>query len=309
MSRVLIPDGIEPEGVEILRAAGLSPDESKADPARLRGVAAMIVRSATKVTADLLAAAPDLKCVVRAGVGVDTIDVAAARARGVVVMNTPGASTNAVAELALGMILALLREIPRADASMKAGRWEKKAFEGAEAAGKTLGIVGCGRIGLALARKAVGIGMKAVGCDPITPAEAVAAAGAEKVTEAEVLRRADVVSFHVPSLPETKGMVNEAYIGRMKEGVRLVNCARGNVIVEADLLAALDAGRVAAAALDVFAAEPPKDDVTRRLVAHPRVVATPHIGAATREAQAAIGREAAEAVVAFLVRGEARNAV
>lgn len=307
--RVLVTDGLEAEGLEAMRRAGLEVVEAKADPARLVGVAAMIVRSATKVTADLLAAAPDLRCVVRAGVGVDNIDLEAAKARGVAVMNTPGASTNAVAELAMGMIFALFREIPRADASMKAGRWEKKAFEGGEVAGKTLGIVGLGRIGLALARKAVGVGMTVIGCDPITSAEAAAAAGATKVSEDDLLGRADVLSLHVPALPETVGMVDAAWIGRTKPGAFLVNCARGNLIVEGDLLAALDSGRLAGAALDVFAEEPPKGGPTRRLAAHPRVIATPHIGAATREAQAAVGLEAAEVVVAYLTQGVARNRV
>lgn len=309
MPKVLVTDGLEAAAVESMRRAGLEVAEEKADPARLAGVHALIIRSATKVTKELLAAAPDLKCVVRAGVGVDNVDLPAAKARGVAVMNTPGGSTNAVAELAMGMIFSLAREIPRADASMKAGKWEKKAFEGGEVSGKTLGVIGLGRIGLALAKKAVGVGMTVVGCDPVTPAEAARAAGVEKVAEADVLRRADYVSFHVPSLPETKGMVNAAYLARMKKGVYLLNCARGNVISEADLLAALDSGQVAGAALDVFAAEPPKDDATKRLAAHPKVVATPHVGAATREGQAALGQEAAEVAVACLVRGEKRNLV
>lgn len=309
--RVLVSDELADEAVAAMRKAGLEVDAKPGldETALAEAVGSydgLVIRSATKVTKAVLARKGRLRIVVRAGVGVDNVDLEAARAAGVRVANTPGGSTNAVAELALGMILALAREIPAADRSMKAGRWEKKSFLGTEVAGKTLGIVGLGRIGLALAEKAQALGMTTIGCDPITPAEVAAKHGVSKKEQDEVFAASDYLSLHVPLLPETKHLVREETIARMKPGVRIVNCARGGVIDEHALAAALDSGHVAGAALDVYETEPPGGN---SIAAHPKVVATPHIGAATREAQASVSTEAAEVMIAFLVAGEARNVV
>lgn len=295
--KILITDGLEQAGQTILSLAGTVDDRTGiplADlPAVLPDYDALIVRSRTKVTAALLAAAPTLKVVGRAGVGVDNIDLDAAQARGVTVVNSPTATSIAVAELALALMLDLARRTPYADASMKRGEWAKKELMGAELSGKTLGIVGVGNIGREVARRAAAFGMEILGFDAWLPAERIRENGAEPVSLEELYARSDYLSLHVPLTPETRGLLGAAAIEAMKPGVRLICTARGGVVDEEALLAALEAGRVAGAGLDVFAQEPPG---LSPLVAHPGVVATPHIGAQTEEAQVRAAIDIAEEV-------------
>jgi len=262
---------------------------------------AVIVRSRTKITADVLAAAQRLKVVGRAGVGVDNIDLEAAKARGITVVNAPQASTQAVAELAIGLMFALARRIPEADAGMKRGEWLKKQLTGTELHGKTLGVVGMGRIGSRVGALAKALGMEIIGYDPLIPAEEIARRGATPVAElTDLYAQADVITLHVPLTPQTRGMVNAEAFAQMKPGVLLICAARGGVIDEDALYHALESGQVGGAGLDVFAQEPPG---ASRLVTHPRVVATPHIGAQTREAQTRVATDIATEVLAAL-KGE-----
>jgi D-3-phosphoglycerate dehydrogenase len=301
-ARVLVCDAIAADAVERMRAGGLVVDEKIGlTPERLEQVIgdyeAVVVRSATKIKAQHVAAGRRLKVIVRGGVGVDNIDVAAAEAEGVRVMNTPAASSTSVAELALALMFALARQIPRADASMKSGAWDKKSFAaGMELEGKTLGVIGVGRIGRALARKAASIGMIVIGTDPAL-GESGSIDGLTLLPPDDVYRRAHIVSLHIPKPPGARAAIGAEEIARMRDGALLVNCARGGVVDEAALLAALESGKIAAAALDVFEIEPPKDT---RLVGHPRVIATPHVGASTVEAQARVGLEVAEILLAEL---------
>jgi D-3-phosphoglycerate dehydrogenase len=230
-------------------------------------------------------------------VGVDNIDLNAAKAHGVTVVNAPIATTVAVAELAFGLLLAVCREIPRADATMKAGKWIKKELEGVELYGKTLGVIGFGRIGSETGKRAAAFGMKILGYDPLLPAEEIAKRGGEAVSLEELLAQSDFITMHIPLNPQSKGMINAESIAQMKDGVRLVCAARGGVIDEAALLQALQSGKVAAAGLDVFATEPPG---LTDLVAHPRVICTPHIGAQTAEAQTRAAEDIASEVLAAL---------
>ena len=300
--RVLVCDAIAADAVERMRAGGLVVDEKigLSDQALLATIAdyeAVVVRSATKILAHHVAAAKSLKVIVRGGVGVDNIDVKAAEADGVRVMNTPSASSTSVAELALGLMFSLARQICRADASMKSGAWDKKTFsKGMELEGKTLGILGVGRIGRALARKASAVGMVVIGADPALGTTG-SIEGLTLLPPDDVYRRADLISLHMPKVAGTPATIGREQLAEMKNGVFLVNCARGGVVDEAALLEALESGKVAGAALDVFEVEPPKD---LRLVNHPRVVATPHVGAATLEAQARVGLEVAEILLAEL---------
>ncbi|MBN1837774.1 MAG: hypothetical protein JW820_18090 [Spirochaetales bacterium] len=289
--------------LEVVQKPGMNPEELRVQTA---DAAALIVRSATKVTRELIAAAPALKVIGRAGAGVDNIDVAAATARGIVVMNTPGGNSNAVAELALGMMFALARSIPRADSSMKAGGWEKKQLEGCELAGKTLGLVGVGRVGARVARKAACLEMKVLACDPLIAGEDIRALGAEPVALERLLAESDFISIHAPRNPETAWMIGRDAFAKLKPGAYLVNCARGGIVVEGDLLEALESGRVAGAAVDVYDQEPPQE---RSLAEHPRVIATPHIGASTREAQIVVAQMIADQVGRFLTAGEVIHAV
>ncbi|RME08199.1 MAG: phosphoglycerate dehydrogenase, partial [Anaerolineae bacterium] len=254
----------------------------------------------TKVGAPVIEAAANLKVVGRAGVGVDNIDLAAAQRRGVIVVNAPTATTVAVAEHTLALLFALMRHIPRADATMKAGLWEKKSLVGEEVRGKTLGVIGMGQIGSAVAWRAAALGMDVLGYDPYLDAETLLQRGAQPVDLDELFARADVISLHVPLTPETRDLINGQSIARMKRGVRLICAARGGVLDETALLHALESGQVAGAALDVFATEPPG---LTALVAHPKVIATPHIGAQTAEAQVRAAQDIAQEVLAAL-RGE-----
>ena len=274
----------------------------------VKDVAAMVVRSETKVTRTVIEAAPQLRVVGRAGVGVDNVDVDAATQHGVVVMNTPGGNTISTAELSFAMILNLARKVPQAYASMTAGKWDRKQFQGTELAGKTLGVLGLGRIGSEVARRALAFGMRVLAYDPFLTEERARALGIELVGDLdEVYRDADFITVHMPVTDQTRGMLNTAAFARMKPKVCIVNCARGEIIAEKDLLAALDSGKVAAAALDVFISEPlPADHPFRK---HPGIVLTPHLGASSAEAQEKCGIEVAEVIAGYLLTGEVRNAV
>jgi D-3-phosphoglycerate dehydrogenase len=291
------------EGLVVVQKSGLSPEQLLGEVADAQG---LIVRSATKVSREVIAAAQGLKVIGRAGAGVDNIDVTAASERGIVVMNTPGGNANAVAELTLGMMFALTRSIPRADASMKAGRWDKKQLEGGELAGKTLGLVGVGRVGARVARKAACLEMKVLAYDPFVADENIRRLGAEPAELDRLLAESDFLSVHAPKSPETAGMLDREAFARIKTGAFLINCARGGIVVERDLLEALESGRLAGAAFDVYEQEPPQE---RGLVEHPRVIATPHIGASTREAQIVVAEMIAAQVGRFLTTGETVNAV
>ena len=298
--KILVSDSIPKSSVDLLRAA---PDVVVVEQVGLTeeqllplvaDIDAWVVRSATKVTRRLLEAAPRLKWVGRAGAGLDTIDVAAAKERGVDVMNVPGANSIAVAELVFGLLLSLFRKLPEADASLRRGEWLKSKLMGRELRGKTLGIVGMGKIGREVARRALAFEMRCIGYDPLVAADAVRAAGAEPVTLEALLAQSDVVTLHLPVTPETKKMFDAARIASMKKGSVLVNAARGDLVDEAALVSALQSGQLAGAALDVFAAEPPG---AIPLLALPNVVASPHIGASTREAQEACGDEIARMIL------------
>ncbi len=311
--RVLVADDLSNRGVEILRACksisvdvkvGLSPGDLEAQIGAYDG---LIIRSATKVTAKVLEAATRLKIVGRAGIGVDNVDVKAASRRGVIVENTPSGNAVTTAEHALCLLSAMVRHIPQATASMKAGKWEKKKFQGTELCDKVLGVVGLGNIGRIVADRARGLKLKVIAHDPFIGQEAARSVGAELVTLDQLYAQADFITLHTPVLPETRGMINAASIAKMKPGVMIVNAARGELVDEAALLAALESGHVAHAALDVFAKEPP--DAGNPLVAHPKVTCTPHLGASTDEAQEKVALEVAEQFVAFVERGEIKNAV
>jgi D-3-phosphoglycerate dehydrogenase len=269
---------------------------------------AMVVRSETKVTRKVIEGAPRLKVVGRAGVGVDNVDVEAATQRGIVVMNTPGGNTISTAELTFSMLMALARKIPQAHASMKAGAWDRKQFHGTELYGKTLGVLGMGRIGSEVARRAIAFGMRVLAYDPYLSLSRAKALQVELIEALEqVYAAADFITVHMPLTEETRGLLNAAAFARMKKGVRVLNCARGGIIVEKDLAEAIKSGQVAGAALDVYETEPPPKDFALREL--PQVVMTPHLGASTEEAQDNVGIEVAEAITEFLLQGTVRNAV
>jgi len=303
--KVIITDGLNEDGQAILRSEAQVDDRNEISAEELlksiSAYDALIVRGRTKVNAAVFAAGPKLKIVGRAGVGVDNIDLEAARRCNVRVVNAPLSTSLAVAELTLGLMLSVARMLPRADNSLKNGQWIKKSLEGAELNGKTLGIVGIGNIGSAVARRAAAFGMQVIAHDTLKGADEAAAFGAHWVSLDDLYSQADYISLHVPLTEQTRGMINAAALKSMKPGVRLVCAARGGVIDETALLEALNSGQVAAAGLDVFAKEPPG---LTDLVAHPNVVATPHIGAQTEEAQARAGVDIASEVLAGL-RGQA----
>jgi len=302
--KILITDGLDEAGLSILRAAavveqcpGISPAELVG---RVSGFEALIVRGRTRVTAQVFAAGQRLKVVGRAGVGVDNIDLAAATRHKVTVVNSPRATTQAVAEHTLALMLSLARAIPAADASLKSGLWLKNELSGVEIAGKVLGVIGMGNIGSAVTQLAKGLGMCVLGYDPLIPEQEIQQRGADPVTLKTLYQQADFISLHVPFSPETRAMINGQSLASMKRGVRLICAARGGLIDETALLGALESGQVAGAALDVFAKEPPG---MTALVSHPHVVATPHIGAQTVEAQARAAVDIAGEILAAL-RGE-----
>ncbi|MEX1204202.1 MAG: phosphoglycerate dehydrogenase [Dongiaceae bacterium] len=311
MPKVLIADDLSSRAAELLRERGLEADvRTGLAPAELMACIAaydgLAVRSATKVTAAVLAAGANLKVVGRAGVGVDNIDVAAATQRGVVVMNTPYGNSVTTAEHAIALMLAVARQLPAADRSTRAGRWEKSRFLGVELTGKTLGLIGCGNIGSIVADRAHGLKMRVVAYDPYLSDERARDLNVQKATLDELLARADFISLHVPLTEATRDMIDEAAFAKMKPGVRLINCARGGLVVEADLKAAIESGLVAGAALDVFAEEPARENP---LFALEQLVATPHLGAATSEAQENVAVQIAEQIADFLLTGAVANAL
>ena len=311
MYQVLIADALSPRAAEILRErgiaaevrTGLSPSELQALIGVYDGLA---VRSATKVTRPILEAAGNLKVVGRAGIGVDNIDVAAATQRGIVVMNAPHGNAVTTAEHAIALILALAQKIPQANASTHSGRWEKERFVGMELAGKTLGIVGCGNVGSIVADRAHGLKMRVIAYDPYLSDERTRDLAVEKRELDDLLRHADIITLHAPSTESTRHMIDTAALSITKPGVLIVNCARGDLIVEADLKAAIEAGRVAGAALDVFAEEPARRNP---LFGLEQVIATPHLGASTTEAQEKVAIQIAEQMADFLLTGAVSNAV
>jgi len=292
--KVIITDPIAKAGVKMLQDAGIEVDERPGLPPAdlvqaIPAYDAIIVRSATKVTADVINAGTNLKVVGRAGVGLDNVDKKAADARGVKVVNTPAATSVTVAELALGHMLACARSIPQATQSLREGKWEKKAFKGTELFGKTLGLIGSGRIGTELGKRAVAMGMSVLVYDPFIKQPAVG----KQVELADILRSADYISLHVPKTDKTLHIINKESIAQMKKGVVIVNCARGGVVDEEALYEALKSGQVGAAALDVFESEPIKDF---KLFSLPNVIGTPHVGAQTKEGQERAGIGIAEEV-------------
>jgi len=305
--KILASDGLSEDGLAQLRTGGevtVSPKISAEELlAALPEYHALVVRSRTRVNAKVIEAGKNLKVVGRAGVGVDNIDVAAAVSKGVVVVNSPLAASVSVAEHTLGLMLALARLIPAADASLKQGRWEKSAFMGGELNGKTLGLLGIGRIGAETAKRAAAFGMAILAYDPYLNAGQIRQRGAEPTSFDDVMARSDYVSLHLPFTVETKGMLGATQLAKMKKGARLICAARGGVVDEDALRAALDSGQLAGAALDVFAAEPPPPN---SIATHPKVVATPHVGAQTREARSRAGLMIAEEVLAALQGKELR---
>jgi D-3-phosphoglycerate dehydrogenase len=310
MTLVLVADAIAEDGLELLRPHAdikVVAGDREALQRYLGSADALLVRSETHVTRDMLDAAPRLRVIGRAGAGVDTIDVDAATARGIVVVNAPGGNAVAAAEHTLALMFALARRIAAADASMKRGQWSRRAYTGSELTGKTLGLVGLGRVGSEVARRAIGLEMRVLVFDPYVPDEHARHLGLEPVELDALLEAADIVSLHVPLTESTRGILNEARIRHMRRGAFLINCARGGLVDEPALLAALDDGRLAGAGIDVFSAEPvdPEDPLPK----HPRVVATPHLGASTIEAQANVASQVAGEVLAVLEGRPAQFAV
>lgn len=311
MAKVLISDKLDPlavevfekNGIEVDFKPGLSPEEQLDIIGEYDGLA---VRSATKATPELIKAGKNLKVIGRAGIGVDNIDIPTATENGVVVMNTPFGNSITTAEHAIAMMFALARQIPQANESTHAGKWEKKKFMGAELYGKTFGVIGCGNIGSIVADRGLGLKMKVISFDPFLTEERAKDIGVEKVELDELFSRADFITIHVPKNEHTAGLINKDSIAKMKDGVRIINCARGGIIVEADLKDALDSGKVAGAALDVFEEEPATENV---LFGHENVVCTPHLGAATSEAQVNVALQVAEQMSDYLNSGAVTNAL
>jgi len=311
MPKVLIADTLSPAAVEIFKNRGIETDIKVGLPKdELIGLIdqydGLVVRSACKPDAAVIAAASNLKVIGRAGIGVDNIDIKAATAKGVVVMNTPFGNAITTAEHAIAMMFAAARQIPAANAGTQAGEWPKKAFMGTELSYKTLGLIGCGNIGSRVAERAIGLSMKVAAFDPFLTEERAIELGVEKVELDEMLRRADVITLHTPLTETTKNILSEDALAKAKKGVIIVNCARGGLIDEAALKAGLESGHVAAAALDVFAVEPAKDNA---LFGAPNFIATPHLGAATNEAQENVALQVAEQISDYLLTGAVTNAL
>jgi D-3-phosphoglycerate dehydrogenase len=312
VKRVLVTDGLQPGGVDYLRKEGLEVEVLTTPPEpqlcqAIRGAHGLIVRSATRVTRRVLEAADELVVVGRAGAGVDNIDVDAATERGVIVMNTPGGNTIAVAEHTIGLLLALARNLPQAHGALKAGRWEKSRFAGVEVYNKTLGVIGLGRIGTEVARRALGLAMKVVAYDPYLTRDAAERLGVESVELEDLYERSDFISVHTPLTTDTRNFLDAPQFARMKPGVRLINCARGGVVNEAALAEAIRSGRVGGAALDVFETEPLP--AGHPLLGLDQVIVTPHLAASTEEAQTTVALAIAEQVAGVLARGIVLNAV
>lgn len=309
--KVLVSDNISPNCVEILKNAGLEVDvkvglkaeELKACIGDYHG---LVIRSATKVTAEIIDAARNLKVIGRAGSGLDNVDKAAATKKGIVVMNTPGGNTITTAEHTIAHIVSLARKIPQATMSMKTGKWDKKKFMGVELFNKTLGIIGIGNIGSQVAKRMQAFAMNVIAYDPFLSGDQAKTMGIEKVDLEEVFKRSDFITIHTPLTPETKNLINKDTIKLMKQGVRIINCARGGIINEKDLYDAIVEGQVAGAALDVFEKEPPENNP---LLTLDNVICTPHLGASTKEAQENVAIAVAEQIVDYLVNGTIRNAI
>ncbi|HEY6009325.1 MAG TPA: phosphoglycerate dehydrogenase, partial [Geobacteraceae bacterium] len=311
--KVLCLDSLQQVGIDVFLKEGIEVDvKGKMTPEQLAAVIndydGIVVRGATKATDVSFANVSRCKVIGRAGSGTDNIDKVAATKKGVVVMNTPGGNNVTTGEHAVAMMMALARQIPQATASMKAGKWEKNAFMGTELTGKVLGVVGMGQIGKVVAERGLGLKMQVLGYDPYVTKEDMARLGIECVTLDELYSRADYITLHTPGTPETKGMINAATLAKMKDGVSIVNCARGTLINEADLLAGLQSGKVKGAAIDVFPVEPPTD-FDAPLLQHPNVILTPHLGASTNEAQEKVAVLIAEQISDYLKNGTIRNSV
>jgi D-3-phosphoglycerate dehydrogenase len=310
--RVLLTDHIAADAVSTLESFGGIEAVAMGTPAPddllrlIPGFEAIIVRSPTQVTSAVIEAGTRLKFIGRAGVGVDNIDIAAATRRGIVVINSPRSNTISTAEHTMALMLAVARQIPRAHAAVTGGVWERDSLRGVELAGKTLGVVGLGRVGREVAIRAKAFQMRVITCDPFIAAEQALAIGAELMTLSDVIRASDWITMHVPLGMDTQGLIGAREIAAMKDGVVIVNCSRGGIVDEIALLAALDAGKVRAVAMDVFETEPPGD---HPLFRHPRSVFTPHLGAATSDAQRRVATDVAESVGLALTGGEVRDAV
>jgi len=311
MKKVLIADKADKLCETVLRDKGLEPVvKTGMTPAELKACIAeydaIIVRSATTLTRELIEAATNLKAVARAGSGVDNIDVPACSEKNILVMNTPFGNTVSTGEHALAMMMSLARHIPQANASTHAGKWEKKKFEGVELTGKTLGVIGCGNIGAVVADRAMGLKMNVVVYDPLMTVERAREMGVTMVTLDELYAQADFITWHVTMNPATKGMLNQDAIAKMKKGVRLINCARGGIMVEEDVKAGLASGHIAGLACDVYVTEPATDHIFFGLE---NVVLTPHIAASTKDAQVTVARQAAEQIADYLLNGVKKHAV
>lgn len=309
--KIVVAEKTSPAAIALLKQESgwqvITAEQIKGDlAAQLADADALVVRSAVQVDPALLAHAKKLRVIGRAGVGVDNIDLDAATKAGIVVMNTPGGNAVAVAEHAFALMLSLARMVPRADSTTREGKWEKKSLQGTELRGKTLGIVGLGRIGMEVARRALAFEMRVLAHDPFVAASAIRDAKIELVPIEQIVAQSDYISLHVGLTPQTQNMVNADSIARMKPGVRIINCARGELVDNAALITALTSGKVAGAALDVFTEEPPKDPA---LLASPNLIATPHIAGSTNEAQEAVGVQIALQVREYLKRGVIQNAV
>jgi len=311
--RVLISDALSPAAVAIFKERGVEVDfqpEVGKNKDRLAEIIGdfdgLAIRSATKVTAKILERAAKLKVIGRAGIGVDNIDIPVATAKGVIVMNTPFGNSITTAEHAIALMFALARQIPSADASTQAGKWEKNRFMGVEITGKTLGVIGCGNIGSIVAERALGLRMRVLAYDPFLSPERALDLGVEKVELDDLLVRADIITLHVPMTPQTRNILSAEHLAKTKKGVRIINCARGGLVDETALRALLDSGHVAGAAFDVFVNEPA---IENPLFGHPNVVCTPHLGASTNEAQENVALQIAEQMSDYLTRGAISNAV
>jgi D-3-phosphoglycerate dehydrogenase / 2-oxoglutarate reductase len=310
--KVLVSDNLSELGVQIFRDAegievdvkvGLTPEQLKEIIPEYHGLA---IRGATKVTEDVIAVADNLKVVGRAGTGLDNVNIPAASKRGIVVMNTPGGNTVTTAEHALSMLMSLARNVPQADYSMKQGKWEKKKFSGTEIFNKTLGVIGLGKIGAVVADRAMGLGMHVIAYDPFLSEEQAKQMGVRLATLDQAFQEADFITLHVPLTDETRGLINAKNIAKMKDGIRIINCSRGPVVNEEDLADAVESGKVAGAAIDVYSTEPPGKT---RLISLDRVICTPHLGASTQEAQDNVAIAVASQIRDYLLSGTIRNAV
>ncbi|MBC8552487.1 MAG: phosphoglycerate dehydrogenase [Candidatus Brocadiales bacterium] len=311
--KVLVSDKMSQDGIDVLNAAdgiqvvyktNLSPEDLIKE---LQDTDALIIRSSTKVTKDVFAAVDKLKIIGRAGIGVDNIDCNTATERGVIVVNTPSGNATTTAEHAIAMLMSLSRHIPQADKSMKEGKWEKSKFTGIEVTGKVLGVFGYGNIGKIVADRAIGLKMRVMVFDPFLTAEITAKNGVELVTKEKLFERADYITVHVPLNDSTRNLINKNTIETMKTGVRIINCARGGIVNESDLIEGIDSGKIAGAAIDVFEEEPPPQD--NPLLKHDSVICTPHLGASTAEAQVNVAVQVAEQIRDYLISGEIRNSL